>query len=481
MSRSNRIRGEGDQRRRSPDPPQATRRNTTPADKIFGISQKLLSEQDATKFSELVTEFTCDLLQCRKAILYFLRDATLCAIDVNVKFPKHSRGVAALVARSGVPVQIDDCAKDPRFYPLIDRQTNYTTATCLAAPITTDRDQIIGVLEALNKKPDSRSKFTTDDCNNLNRLCKHIGRFILHTSVRDFSSLEMLLTDVDSSVARSPTLRPVSMSGSPGSDDSPPLSPKGDPLPSKMPAIERLAHVFDRHDVELDGYMPSDEIELFLRDARLMTAIDIALKLAHSCKARPGHLNRKEFLAWYSEQLSEMHPRSENMDVAQMAAELRELFAPNSIWNGKVSFGTASYGFELNVVSGGGAGPHIMIRRRQNAEAGSPLSAAPLGIEAHADSSPPYTEVKYSDRELTLTGRSDTRYHVFDIRQRFLSGDAKLTKDTETLHGSFELVRTYARKARQFGQDKIVRNTSGGEFSLMFRQKLAEYGSLTVL
>ncbi len=73
--------------------------------------------------------------------------------DVGVKHMvlELGQGILGQAAATGKAVCVDDVAKDPRFDPSIDRQTGFTTKSILAMPILR-RDELLGVLEVINKK-----------------------------------------------------------------------------------------------------------------------------------------------------------------------------------------------------------------------------------------------------------------------------------------------------------------------------------------
>jgi len=59
------------------------------------------------------------------------------------------QGIAGWVARTGETVLSNDVSQDPRFFSGVDKQTGFRTQSILCAPLK-QRDQIIGVIEALN-------------------------------------------------------------------------------------------------------------------------------------------------------------------------------------------------------------------------------------------------------------------------------------------------------------------------------------------
>ncbi len=60
-------------------------------------------------------------------------------------------GIAGWVAQSGKPVITPDTAKDRRFDPKIDKQTEYKTRNIMCVPLKFE-DETLGVIELLNKK-----------------------------------------------------------------------------------------------------------------------------------------------------------------------------------------------------------------------------------------------------------------------------------------------------------------------------------------
>ncbi len=68
---------------------------------------------------------------------------------VGARFPS-TAGIAGAAVQTGAPVLVADAQQDPRFYSGIDESTGMITRTLVAVPLRY-RDQIIGVVEVLNK------------------------------------------------------------------------------------------------------------------------------------------------------------------------------------------------------------------------------------------------------------------------------------------------------------------------------------------
>jgi HD-GYP domain-containing protein (c-di-GMP phosphodiesterase class II) len=61
-------------------------------------------------------------------------------------------GIAGAVAAGGAPVRIADAYADPRFSPAVDHDTGYRTRSILAVPMLNTRGEVVGVLQALNRR-----------------------------------------------------------------------------------------------------------------------------------------------------------------------------------------------------------------------------------------------------------------------------------------------------------------------------------------
>jgi HD-GYP domain-containing protein (c-di-GMP phosphodiesterase class II) len=70
-------------------------------------------------------------------------------------------GVAGAVVQARAPLRIADAYADPRFNPAVDRATGYRTRSVLAVPMWNTRGEIVGVLQALNRR--GEGVFTDED------------------------------------------------------------------------------------------------------------------------------------------------------------------------------------------------------------------------------------------------------------------------------------------------------------------------------
>jgi GAF domain-containing protein len=68
----------------------------------------------------------------------------------EIRFPA-DKSVAGNVIKTGEPIIVNDTAKDPHFYPGVDKRLGYHTKNMLEVPLRSG-DRIIGALCARNKK-----------------------------------------------------------------------------------------------------------------------------------------------------------------------------------------------------------------------------------------------------------------------------------------------------------------------------------------
>jgi len=148
-------------------------------DVLLGVMRRLASEPRLDPLLGSIAEETCELLDAERTTLFlydaatdelFSRTVTESEIEV-IRFPA-DRGIAGAVARSKQPLIIADAYADSRFNPDVDRKTGWRTRNMLAVPMTNLEGNLVGVLEALNKRAGS---FTKDDTALLTALADQAG------------------------------------------------------------------------------------------------------------------------------------------------------------------------------------------------------------------------------------------------------------------------------------------------------------------
>ncbi len=77
----------------------------------------------------------------------------------EIRFPMAS-GIAGAVASTGRSINIPDAYADPRFHRAVDAATGYHTRSILCVPMLDARGEVVGVLQALNRR---QGVFTDED------------------------------------------------------------------------------------------------------------------------------------------------------------------------------------------------------------------------------------------------------------------------------------------------------------------------------
>ncbi len=128
---------------------------------ILDIARRLASEPRLDPMLESIARETTDLLDAERATLFlydattdelYSRIATESEIE-EIRFPA-SRGIAGAVAKSDGTscLNIPDAYADDRFNREVDRQTGYRTRNILACSMLNLDGDLVGVLEAINKR-----------------------------------------------------------------------------------------------------------------------------------------------------------------------------------------------------------------------------------------------------------------------------------------------------------------------------------------
>jgi signal transduction histidine kinase len=101
------------------------------------------------------------------------------------------RSIAGSIFRSGEPIVIQDARSDARIYRAVDEQIDFATRSLLGVPLRS-KEQVIGVLEAVNKKGDE--PYTDDDLETLAALAAQAG--IAIENARLLAALQLAYDDL---------------------------------------------------------------------------------------------------------------------------------------------------------------------------------------------------------------------------------------------------------------------------------------------
>jgi len=144
---------------------------------LLEVSRQLASTAEIMPLLGSIENAALRVLDCERASV-FLYDAetnelfSLIATGTEgLRFPA-DRGIAGRTARNFRTSNVPDAAEDEDFNPDMDRQTGYRTQSVLSLPMSGLQGQMIGVLQALNKRDGS---FSTRDEELAETLCAQAG------------------------------------------------------------------------------------------------------------------------------------------------------------------------------------------------------------------------------------------------------------------------------------------------------------------
>lgn len=137
------------------------------AEMLLAVSRKVAAIESLDEILKTLVEMTTYELGAERGSL-FLNDSATGELYSRVAQGTFSReirilnttGVAGAIFTSGKGEIIDDAYADNRFNRSIDEQTGFKTKNILCAPVRTVKNEVIGVIQVLNKLEDD---FTTED------------------------------------------------------------------------------------------------------------------------------------------------------------------------------------------------------------------------------------------------------------------------------------------------------------------------------
>ena len=125
--------------------------------RILRVSLNLADTPDLDALLHLIVEAACDALDCDRASIFLYEAATDELVSRvskgarSLRFPA-TRGIAGAAAKGRQYINVADAYADERFNPEIDRKTGYRTRNLLTFPLENSQGELIGVLQALNKR-----------------------------------------------------------------------------------------------------------------------------------------------------------------------------------------------------------------------------------------------------------------------------------------------------------------------------------------
>ena len=164
------------------------------ANVLLEVSRRCAQTSSLDGILEVLVELTSRELDCDRGTL-FLNDPTSGELFSRVAQGGLSReirilnstGIAGAVFQSGEPLIIDDPYADPRFNSSVDERTGYRTESIICVPVRTMSDEVIGVMQNLNKRGE---KFNEDDLSLLLEMTRQAA--VALQSLQYFEQIEQI-------------------------------------------------------------------------------------------------------------------------------------------------------------------------------------------------------------------------------------------------------------------------------------------------
>jgi len=147
---------------------------------LLEVSNALASQVRLDDLLTTIISKTAEVLDAERATLFLYDPArdelwskTADHLEIKeIRFPVGA-GIAGDVARTRAVENIPDAYADPRFNRAFDRQTGYRTCSILSMPLIGDHDDLVGVIQVLNKR--GQAAFDHDDESLLRGLTAHVS------------------------------------------------------------------------------------------------------------------------------------------------------------------------------------------------------------------------------------------------------------------------------------------------------------------
>src|SRR5262245_35858444 len=126
---------------------------------LLGVAKALASEIKLDNLLEVIVAKAAEVMDAERVTLFLydqsrneLWSKTTQKLEINEIRVPLGVGIAGTVAKTRVLINIADAYADPRFDPTFDKQTGYRTRSILCLALIGNRDNLIGVIQVLNKK-----------------------------------------------------------------------------------------------------------------------------------------------------------------------------------------------------------------------------------------------------------------------------------------------------------------------------------------
>ena len=136
-------------------PPRA--KKSEDLEKVLEITRRMAAAVDLDELLQLIIDRSIELLDAERASLFLYEPQTnelvsrIALQASEIRFSAET-GIAGATIRTGKTINVPDAHADERFNPEIDRTTGFRTRSILSVPLRDHQDEIVGVLQVLNKR-----------------------------------------------------------------------------------------------------------------------------------------------------------------------------------------------------------------------------------------------------------------------------------------------------------------------------------------
>ena len=125
--------------------------------RILEVSRYMAVTNDLDVLLGTIVESTCEVLDCERATIFLYdreTDELYSRVAKGVESIRFSasKGIAGTAAKERICVNVPDAYADPRFNQDVDKETGFRTLNLLTFPLENIHGELIGVLQALNKR-----------------------------------------------------------------------------------------------------------------------------------------------------------------------------------------------------------------------------------------------------------------------------------------------------------------------------------------
>ena len=128
---------------------------------ILDVAKAMATEHDLTILLEHIVEHARKVVEADRGTIFLLDKeknelwSKVAQGSKEIRFPA-DKGIAGHVAQTKTPLNIPDAYADRRFNPAVDKASGYRTHNMLTVPMLSTKEEVVGVLQVLNKDPGDR-------------------------------------------------------------------------------------------------------------------------------------------------------------------------------------------------------------------------------------------------------------------------------------------------------------------------------------